>query len=277
MSLREPVRVVMRHGRMATRWTMILLVVSLAARASTSPLCAADAPVPATAPAADADTPAAAAPATPATASETLLEAISATARLVVTVSGRYEQRTLNAGDIRPEVRLGRFAIQAPDHYNLVETRPDDPDWKKRQCSDGHTQWEIEQVFPDVKPAITTHSDGAADGDLRRVMACVRGDLSGLASDFSITATATHMTQSAAGAAPIAPSPATGDGARLVLLPRSAEIARDVSRVVILLDADSHVRTLTIEQPSGTRITLTITAAVYNQPVPDQDFRYVSP
>jgi len=202
-------------------------------------------------------------------ANQALLDAISAKARLVVTVTGHYEQRTLNAGDTQPEVRLGRFAIQAPDHYNLIETRTDEPDWKKRQCSDGHTQREIEQVFPDVAPVVTTHHDGAADGDLRRVMACVRGDLSGLAGDFAITASNSATASASGGLA--------SDGYRLVLVPRSPEIARDVSRVVILLDQDSHVRSLTLEQPSGTRITLTITDAVYNQPVPDQDFRYTGP
>jgi len=265
MSLREPVRAARRHGQRIHRCAMILLVSALAA---TSVLRAAEPP----AAAADAPTQAPGTPIPPAdAASQHLLDAITAQARLVVTVSGHYEQRTLNAGDTQPEVRLGRFAIQAPDHYNLVETRSDEPDWKKRQCSDGHTQSEIEQVFPDVKPSVTTHLEGATDGDLRRVMACVRGDLSGLASDFSITASATTTAATGAATAP------ASDGFRLVLLPRSPEIARDVSRVVILLDPDSHVRSLTIEQPSGTRISLTITDAVYNQPVPDQDFRYVSP
>jgi len=255
MSLRRQFRACLRRGWPGARTAIILIVLALAQAADPASAQVAAA---ATAPS---DAPAASAAAPPAADDQAVLDAITAKARLVVTVTGHYEQRTLNAGDTQPELRLGRFAIQAPDHYNLVETRSDDPNWKKRQCSDGHTQWEIEQVFPDVKPEVTTRVDGGSDGDLRRVMACVRGDLSGLAEDFTMSA-------SASGA---------GDGYRLVLLPRSAPIARDVSRVVIVLDQDSHVHSLTLEQPSGTRITLTITDAVYNQPVPDQDFRYASP
>jgi outer membrane lipoprotein-sorting protein len=188
-----------------------------------------------------------------------LLDRITAQARDVRTISGHFQQRTLNPGDSQAEVRDGRFSIQVPDCYNLIETRPDDANWRKRICSDGLTQWEIEQVFPDVRPMKSQHQAGAADHDLRRILSCVRGDITELQRDFAITPKEVPT------------------GFQLTLLPRTSEVAKDVAQAVIQLDAHSHVQSLVLEQPAGTRISLEISAAVYNQPVKPEDFHDQDP
>ena len=188
-----------------------------------------------------------------------LLDRLSLLVKNTTTIAGHFTQRTRNAGDSQAEVREGRFTIQVPDCYNLIETRPDDANWKKRLCSDGTTQWEIEQVFPDVKADVMTHAAGAADNDLRRILSCVRGDTTDLQRDFVII-----------------PKEVPG-GYHLSLSPRSSEVGRDVSKVSIELDSLGHVQSLALEQPSGTRISLTVGNATYNQPVKPEDFHDQDP
>lgn len=187
-----------------------------------------------------------------------LLERIAGVARAMTTMQGAFVKRTYNPSmPDEPAVTKGKFAIAVPDKYNLVETKPDEPDYRKRTCSDGTTIAEIEAVSSDQEPDRRSRAVGDADVELRRVLACVRGDFSQLKGDFTIVAA-------------VAAKPE--DGSTVTLTPTNADVAHDISRIQIHLDAASHVSGLEVDQPSGTRIVVQVDSAEYEQPIPAETF-----
>jgi hypothetical protein len=203
----------------------------------------------------DAADPPAAADDASAPAESALLARIAQVGQGVNTVTGHFTQRTDNPGETTAQLREGTFAIEEPDHYEIVQTRPDDASWKQRLCSDGQTEWEVEQTLPDIPPEQSSHPAGAADADLRRILECIRGDIGVLKRDYTIHAE------------PHAP------GFRLQLTPLGAEQARSVSRITVDLDGGCHVLAIDVLQPGGARIVLEVHQAVYNQPVSADHFR----
>lgn len=181
-------------------------------------------------------------------ATDPLLARIAATAAATTTSSGSFTERTVRPGDPAPTVIQGTFAVAPPDRYDVVETKPSDPGWCQRWCSDGTWQWDIETTFAGVEPTVTKKPATANAGDLRRITDCLRGDLRTLEEDYALHAT------------PVA----GGTDIRLQPLPGHQT---DLSDGTIHCDAHDRIQGFDLLQPSGTRIALTITAATYNQPI----------
>ncbi len=187
-----------------------------------------------------------------------LLERIAAVARAMKTMQGTFVKHTFNPGmQDDPVVTKGKFAIAVPDKYNLVETKPDEPEYRKRTCSDGASIAEIEQISSELEPDTHVRAVGDADVELRRVLACVRGDFTQLKADFSVMAA-------------VAPKPA--DGSTVTLTPTNADVAHDLTKVEIRLDAACHASAIELVQPSGTRILVRIDGAEYDRPIAADTF-----
>jgi len=207
-----------------------------------------------------------------------LLKRMVLAQRGITTIQGTLTQ-TMRRADEEPasgDAHLGRFAVQVPDRYNLVYSKPKDDQWRLRLCCDGERRWRIEQFFadeaPDVvvrlvrPPAAAPGAGGAAPAApaakedevgeaLRRIIDFRRLDLSTIGKDF----------KPAAEAMP--------DGTyRLTLVPRQAGLAQHIRVVVATLDQDFHTTGIVLDDPQGNRVTVVITTAVYNQPVAPEVF-----
>ncbi|GDY13844.1 hypothetical protein LBMAG53_27220 [Planctomycetota bacterium] len=95
------------------------------------------------------------------------------------------------AGD-PPSVLRGHLEAQVAGadrklRYRLELTDPVDPVWMEAWYCDGATSWHLQRTLADVPPDVTSRPAGADDGDLRRLAALLRGDLTALAEDFSIS------------------------------------------------------------------------------------------
>ncbi len=187
-------------------------------------------------------------------ASDALLAAIAKAAAATTTVIGSCEWRTTTPGQDQPAVLGCTFALAAPDRYNIVESDATKSDWKKRLCSDGETQWEIEATFAGVKPDVTT-ARASPDSDLNRLFACLRGDTTRLRERYRLTA--------AAGAQ---------GGATIALAPKPG-LRTDLVRGEITLDAQDHVQALALTLDGGQRIEVRITAATYGGEPPAGEFQ----
>jgi hypothetical protein len=198
---------------------------------------AADATAAATAPAGDA----------------ALLARITAQARTLTTVAGSFTQKTTTSDGDPPKLLTGTFAIEVPDKYSVVESRPGDPVWRLRLWSDGIGHWQSELQFAGMAPDVSAH-DG--DADLERVLACLRGDFAVLAADYRVIAAA------------------SGDGATVLLTPvkQGGDGPAGSGPVRIVLDHDLHARSVDIDQPGGQHVQITVATATYGQPSPAGSF-----
>ncbi|MBA3686122.1 MAG: outer membrane lipoprotein carrier protein LolA [Planctomycetes bacterium] len=183
----------------------------------------------------------------------------------ITSVSGRFTQRNLRADDPEGTASLheATFALQAPDKYNLVYTKPGDDEWRLRYCSDGVVRKEVTQMFagqePDVvaSPVKGDGGTGAGGVDIGRyISAFLRFDPVAVNKDF-IVAIAT-----------------AGEGYRLDLLPREAELARQVQSISVDLDANFQTRGIRFDDPQGNRIVVNVTKAVYNDGIPPGTFTH---
>lgn len=95
------------------------------------------------------------------------------------------------AGD-PPSVLRGHLEAQVGSEdrklrYRLELTDPADPVWMEAWYCDGATCWHLQRSLADVPPDVTARPAGEDDGDLRRLAALLRGDLSALAEEFTIS------------------------------------------------------------------------------------------
>jgi len=183
-----------------------------------------------------------------------LLARITAQAQTLTTVAGSFTQKTTSSDGDAPKTLTGTFAIEVPDHYSLVESRPGDPVWRLRLWSDGTGHWQSEQQFAGMDPDVSVH-DG--DADLERVLACLRGDFAVLAADYRIIAEA------------------SSDGATVLLTPvkqSGLDGPTGAGPVRIVLDHDLHAKSVDLDQPGGQHIQIEVTAATYGQPSPAGSF-----
>jgi outer membrane lipoprotein-sorting protein len=199
---------------------------------------------------------AAAAAITPPVGDPDLLARISAQAKTLTTVAGTFTQQTTGTDGDAPKLITGTFAIEAPDKYSVVESRPDDADWHMRQWSDGEGHWQSEQQLPGIPPDISPQH---GDADLERVIACLRGDFTAVGVDYAVSAL---PGDSATGNRPAA-------GATILLTPHAD--SHDLP-VRIVLDHDFHAVRVDLDQPGGQHIAVTVTAATYGRPSPDGSF-----
>ncbi len=205
--------------------------------------------------AADADAPSASAAAVAADPmSEALLATIAKAAAGTTTVVGACEWRTTKQDQDEPQALACTFALQAPDRYNIVETDATKSGWKKRLCSDGQRQWEVETTFAGVKPDVT---DGKAspDSDLNRLFACLRGDTTRPRQRNVLTATAAER-----------------GGTTIALAPKPG-LRTDLVKGAIVVDAQGHVQSLSLTLDGGQRVDVRITAATYGGAIAPATFQ----
>lgn len=198
-----------------------------------------------------------------------LLTKLLGAQQAITSVSGRFVQRNLRADD--PEgtatVHEARFAMQVPDRYNLVYTKPGDDEWRLRYCSDGNVRREITQMFAGQEPDVITTAVrreasagdvGAGDGaDLGRYISTfLRFDPVAVNKDF-VVAIAT-----------------AGEGYRLDLLPRGADLAKQVKSISVDLDQSFQTKEIRFDDPQGNRIVVSVVESVYNGTIPPGTFTY---
>ena len=94
------------------------------------------------------------------------------------------------AGD-PPSVLRGHLEAQVGSEdrklrYRLELTDSADPVWMEAWYCDGTTCWHLQRSLADVPPDLTARPAGESDGDLRRLAALLRGDLTALAEEFTV-------------------------------------------------------------------------------------------
>ena len=191
----------------------------------------------------------------------------------VTTMTGTFVQTTVRTDD--PEgggtVFLGRVDLQAPNKYNLVYRSPKDTESSLRHCSDGVTRWQIDQMVADEAPDVSAKpvagaagGAGGAGGNgnadvVGRIAALLRGDRAAVLKDFTVVATAVEK------------------GFTLVMTPKPGELAEHLIKVEADLDAVGHVTALRFFDRQGNRVTIVVSDAIYNQPIPPETFIYAAP
>jgi len=168
------------------------------------------------------------------------------------TLQGRFTWTVLRDGESQP--REGSFAVargeaDRPARYHVQMARPDGSELQ-RWCSDGERQWKVERLVAD-DPTTQDVTEGD-DPDLRRVVRCVLLDLTALSTEFTATYDA-------------------GAG-RLVLVPRTPDLARSLAEIRVILDGD-QAREVVLEDPQQGRITVVLREVVAGQPVDERLFR----
>jgi hypothetical protein len=198
-----------------------------------------------------------------------LLTRLLGAQQAVTSVAGTFVQRNLRADDPdgTASVHEATFALQVPDKYNLVYTKPGDDEWRLRYCSDGVLRREITQMFagqdPDVITTPVKAAGGGANGEGgdgadigRYISTFLRFDPAEVNKDFVVTiATA-------------------GDGFRLDLLPRGADLARQVKSVAVELDGGFRTREIRFDDPQGNRVVVSVVTSEYNGTIPAGMFTY---
>ncbi len=202
--------------------------------------------------------------------SRDLLTRLLVAQQSITSVSGRLVQRNIRVDD--PEgggnTHEATFALEVPDKYNLVYTKPGDDEWRLRMCSDGKVRRQIEQMFADQQPDVSESvvGGGAGDGGAgnggggtgigERISEFLRFDPIAVNKDFIVSiATA-------------------GEGFRLDLLPRGGDLARQVKGISIDLDTQFRTREVRFDDPQGNRIVISVVEAVYNVAIPPETFTY---
>lgn len=190
--------------------------------------------------------------------SAALVAQLAAAHSKATTIEGRFTQRTSRSDDAGAEPRVLKavFAVQFPDCYDLVFTRPDDEEWRQRLCSDGERRWVLEQSFANTPPDVTITRVGDNDAELKRLFACLRMDVSTLERDFSLEAVAQ-------------------EGIQVTLTPKAAAGDRAASpeRIVAAFDAAHHLKKLMITDGNGNRHDLTVDRAEYGAVLSPARFR----
>ena len=208
----------------------------------------------------DADAPVAAT--TPAPGVDDLLQRVLAVQRGITSISGRFTQRSVRIDDPEQgsDVYVARFALMAPDKYNIVYTKPGDDEYRKRFCSDGQTRAEQEQILADQAPDTVVRPVVKGDDDaMRRITALFRLDAAALTRDFTITPRA------------------RGDAYTVLLVPRAPGLAEHIQRVEVDLDPSLRTTGMRIDDPRGNRILIAIEEVAYNPTLPPETFTVPAP
>jgi hypothetical protein len=158
-----------------------------------------------------------------------------ATARAAVRVVAGEGLRTVERKgdpDGPSEPKRVRFAVAVDGRYDVVETDPTDPEGERhRFVSDGTSTWEVSLMM--VGEAEQTKKRPAANDVFARTFACLRLDLAQLRRDYAVELVA-----------------AAGGERELRLVPSDPVVAREISRIVLTLDAAGRPVRLLLEEPS---------------------------
>lgn len=189
---------------------------------------------------------------------QAVLERVATAQRAHTTVQGSLTRQVSRLDDpaTPPRISKIRFMVQFPDSYNLLLTDPKDPELRHGFRSDGRRRWEVVQSIADVPPDVKTAAVGEGDELPRRLIRALRLDLVELRRDFRIETR-------------------TVDGALTVTLtPLAAELAADLSVLVIDFGADDRPRRVVMDDPQGNRNELTVDEVQFDQPIDPAVFRW---
>lgn len=186
------------------------------------------------------------------------LERVAAVQRAHTTVQGSLTRQASRPDDPASPPRISkiRFLLQFPDRYNLLFTDPKDPELRHGFRSDGSKRWEVVQSIDGVPPDVKTAAVGTGDELPRRLIRALRLDLAELSRDFRV-------------------EPRTVGGALTVILtPLAADLAADLSVLVIDFGADDRPRRVVMDDPQGNRNELTVDEVQFDQPIDPAVFRW---
>lgn len=186
------------------------------------------------------------------------LERVAAVQRAHTTVQGSLTRQVSRPGEpgAAPRISKLRFLVQFPDRYHLLITDPKDPELRHGFRSDGSRRWEVVQSFEGQKPDVKTAAVGEGDELPRRLITALRLDLATLRRDFRI-------------------EPRVLAGALSVsLTPTAADLAADLSVLVIDFGADDRPRRVVMDDPQGNRNELTVDEVQFDQPIDPAVFRW---
>lgn len=172
------------------------------------------------------------------------------------TVQGRFSYRVRRAGSAEAgPVRRGEFAMELPARYNLVLRGADGT--IDRFLGDGSRRWEVSWLDPEEEPVIKgPQSVDPQDDDFRRLLACVRLDLTALERDHHLA------------------GGAVDGGWNLELRPRPVEGRPERSGTIrIRLGKDGLVKRVEIEDGQGERTEADLEELVYDRPLAAELFR----
>ncbi len=158
------------------------------------------------------------------------------------------------ARERRGELAAIRASADRRVRFSITSRTPEG-DELRRWCSDGNSEFEIEQLVPEEQPVVRPLDPARQDLDFDRIVACVLLDLGPLERDFTMTLTA------------------DGDRRRLLLVPATAELRERLADITVILGGDEP-REILIDDHKTTRIRLVIDGLESNPQIPD---RYFSP
>lgn len=191
--------------------------------------------------------------------SAALLERLAAANSTTTVVTGQLTQRTTRADDAGAEPRVLKavFAVQFPNRYDLVFTRPDDDEWRQRLCCDGERRWVVEQSMAGTPPdrSVTRVDDN--DVELKRLFACLRMDVATLSKDYDLKAENTA-------------------GIRVTLAPKAPkdrEQAVQPERLIAEFNGNHRLKRLVLTDAQGNRHEITVDQAEYGRSVTPDRFR----
>lgn len=186
-----------------------------------------------------------------------LLKQLATANESLTTVTGTFTQKTSRADDIgiEPRIMHATFAIEFPDHYDLVFTRPEDSEWRQRLCSEGTKFWTIEQSFSDTPPDVTVTPVDHHNEELERIFAYLRFDVLALEQNFIVSAEATVAER-----VPV-----------VTLLPKIAS-SSNPEKIIVNFDKSLHVQRLQIYDAQENITEITLDSSVYGEPIPPERF-----
>ncbi len=192
---------------------------------------------------------------------EALVQRLVATHGQHTTAQGTLVWLTRNNADLAaaPRVQNMQFYLAFPERYHVIITKPGDQDYKLRFVSNGTTRWEVQQLFADEKPDIKTTVVGKDDLFEQQLMACFRFDLVKLRKDFTLLAVTNP------------------DGThRIQLTPIAPELAKQLTLLTMIFQADLTLQRIISEDPQGNRYEFQVGPVECDKPI-DPAFFHVGP
>ena len=168
------------------------------------------------------------------------LAAARAAVRIVAGEGLKTVQR-IGDPDGPSEPKRVRFAVAVDGRYDVVETDPADPDGLRvRLGSDGTMAWEVSVAA--IGEAPVQKKRPASNDFLARMFACLRLDLTQLRRDYAVELVA------------------VADGRELRLVPSDPAVAREIVRIVLILDVTGRPVRVVLDESSDNRYRLEITS-----------------
>jgi outer membrane lipoprotein-sorting protein len=190
------------------------------------------------------------------------LDQVLAQASQHATAQADFTQVTTHSdGDTREVLTTysGRLYLRKPAAYDLTYTDPNDAEWMLRLICDGKTTWKVERMFSDQDPDVSTRPVSGDDDFGRRLADLLNFDRAAIERDFALTSTAND------------------NGVQVNLVPHDPDLAARLASLTVDLDADGKVTAVVLDEPTGNRITITVTLLTFEPEIPPGVFTWGAP